>query len=154
LLRRVYVLFFISLATRRIEYIACTPNPDGPWTAQQARNLLMQFGDTTFSHAFDEVFRSEGITVMRRPVLAPNANARAERVRTIRADCLDRILIVGRRHLEHVLRVYGRHYNEHTPHHAVNLLPPSGRDPTPQNALSRLQRRDLLGGLIHGYEAA
>jgi putative transposase len=166
-LQQVYVLFFISLATRRIEYIACTPNPDGHWTAQQARNLLMQLGDqqpfrflihdrdTKFSHAFDEVFRSEGIRVIRTPVQAPNANAHAERwVRTIRADCLDRILILGRRHLEHVLRVYGRHYNEHRPHRALNLLPPSARDPTPLNALNRLQRRDLLGGLIHEYEAA
>ena len=86
---------------------------------------------------------------------APNANAYAERwVRTIRADCLDRILILGRRHLEHVLHVYGRHYNEHRPHRALNLLPPSGRDPTPLNALNRLQRRDLLSGLIHEYEAA
>jgi putative transposase len=166
-LRRVYVLFFISVATRRIEYIACTPNPDGHWTAQQARNLLMQLGDqqpfrflihdrdTKFSHTFDQVFRSEGIRVIRTPVQAPNANAHAERwVRTIRADCLDRILILGRRHLEHVLRVYGRHYNEHRPHRALNLLPPSGHDPTPLNALNRLQRRDLLGGLIHEYEAA
>jgi len=166
-LQRVYVLFFISLATRRIEYIAYTPNPDGHWTAQQARNLLMQLGDqqpfrflihdrdTKFSHAFDEIFRSEGIRVIRTPVQAPNANAHAERwVRTIRADCLDRILILGRRHLEQVLCVYGPHYNEHRPHRALNLLPPSGRDPTPLKALNRLQRRDLLGGLIHEYEAA
>jgi len=166
-LQRVYVLFFISLATRRIEDIACTPKPDGLWTAQQARNLVMQFGDqqpfrflihdrdTKFSHAFDEVFRSDGIKVIRTPVQAPNANAYAERwVRTIRADCLDRILILGRRHLEHVLRVYRRHYNEHRPHRALHLLAPDGRDPTPLNAPDRLQRRDLLGGLIHEYEAA
>ena len=166
-LQRVYVLFFISLATRRIEYVACTSNPDGGWVAQQARNLIMQFGDeqpfrflvhdrdTKFSHAFDEIFRTEGIKVIRTPVQAPNANAFAERwVRTVRTDCLDRILILGRRHLEHVLRVYRRHYNEHRPHRALNLLPPSGRDPTPLKALNRLQRRDLLGGLIHEYEAA
>jgi putative transposase len=166
-LQRVYVLFFISLATRRIEYIACTPNPDGHWTAQQARNFVMQLGDqqpfrflihdrdTKFSHAFDEVFRSEGIKVIRTPVQAPNANAYAERwVRTVRADCLDRVLILGRRHLEHVLRVYRRHYNEHRPHRALHLLPPDGRDPKPLNAPHRLQRRDRLGGLIHEYEAA
>ena len=113
--QRIYVLFFISLATRRIEYVACTSNPDGGWLAQQARNLIMRFGDkqtfrflvhdrdTKFSHAFDEIFRTEGIRVIRTPVQAPNANAHAERwVRTLRADCLDRILILGRRHLEHV----------------------------------------------------
>ena len=166
-LQRIYVLFFISLATRRIEYVACTSNPDGAWTAQQARNLVMQLGDeqpfrflihdrdTKFSHAFDEVFRSEGIKVIRTPVQAPNANAHAERwVRTVRADCLDRILILGRRHLEHVLRVYRRHYNEHRPHRALALLPPDGRDPTPPIPTTHLRRRDLLGGLIHEYEAA
>ena len=166
-MQRIYVLFFISLATRRIEYVACTSNPDGRWITQQARNLTMQLDkeqpygflihdrDRKFSHAFDEVFRTEGIRVIRSPVHAPNANAYAERwVRTLRADCLDRILILGRRHLEHVLRVYRRHYNEHRPHRALDLLPPRGRDPTPLNASDRLQRRDLLGGLIHEYEAA
>ena len=136
-LQRIYVLFFISLATRRIEYIACSSNPDGRWTTQHARNLVMQLGeeqpfrflihdrDTKFSHAFDEVLRTEGIKVIRTPVQAPNANAHAERwVRTVRADCLDRILILGCRHLEHVLRVYRCHYNQHRPHRALELLPP------------------------------
>jgi hypothetical protein len=113
----------VSLATRRIEYLACSSNPDGRWVAQQARNLAMALGDeqplrflindrdTKFSRVFDEVFRAEGIKVIRTPVQAPDANAFAERwVRTVRADCLDRILILGRRQLEHVLRVYCRHY--------------------------------------------
>jgi transposase InsO family protein len=150
-LQRIYVLFFISLATRRIEYIASTSNPDGRWVTQQARNLLMQLGDeqpflflvhdrdTKFSHAFDEIFRTEGIKVIRTPIKAPNANAHAERwVRTLRADCLDRILIFGRCHLEHVLRIYRRHYNEHRPHRALDLFPPNGRDPTPLNAAHHL----------------
>jgi transposase InsO family protein len=165
--QRIYVLFFISLATRRIEYVACTANPDGDWVAQQARNLVMQLGeqqpfrflvhdrDSKFSHAFDEVFPTEGIRVIRTPVQAPNANAHAERwVRTVRTDCLDRILILGRRHLEHVLRVYRQHYNEHRPHRALRLMPPDDRDPAPLEATARLRRRDLLGGLIHEYEAA
>jgi len=101
-LRRIYVLFFISLATRRIEYVACTSNPDGGWTAQQARNLMMQLGDeqpfrllihdrdSKFGGGLDEVFRSEGFKVIRTPVRAPNANAYAERwVRTLREECLD-----------------------------------------------------------------
>jgi transposase InsO family protein len=167
-LQRIYVLFFISLATRRIEYAACTPNPDGSWTAQQARNLMMQLGDaqpflllvhdrdTKFGGAFDEVFRSEGLKVIRTPVRAPNANAYAERwVRTVRADCLDRILIVGRRHLERVLRLYVRHYNEHRPHRALGLVPPHRLTPIPKATLPlRVRRRDLLGGLVHEYEAA
>jgi AIR synthase related protein, N-terminal domain/Integrase core domain len=166
-LRRIYVLFFISLATRRIEYIACSSNPDGRWVSQQARNLAMAFEgqhpfrflihdrDTKFSCAFDEVFRTEGIKVIRTPVQAPNANAFAERcVRTVRTDCLDRILILGRRHLKHVRRVYRGHYNEHRPLRALQLLPPIPRDPTPRTAPADLRRRDLLGGLIHEYEAA
>jgi putative transposase len=127
-LQPIYVLFFISLATRRVEYIASTSSPNGSWVAQQARNLLMQLGedqpfrllihdrDKKFSHAFNEVFHSEGIEVIRTPSRAPNANAYAERwVRTLRTDCLDRILILSRRHLEHVLCVYRRHYNQHRP---------------------------------------
>jgi hypothetical protein len=104
-LQRIYVLFFISLATRRLEFIACTPNPHGTWVTQQARNLVLQLGeqeplfrllthdrDRKFSCAFDEIFRSEGVDVIRTPVQAPNANANAERwVRTVRCDCLDRI---------------------------------------------------------------
>ena len=167
LLQRTYVLFFISLARRRIEYAACSSSPDGGWTAQQARNLMMQLGDeqpfrllihdrdTKFGGRFDEVFRSEGIKVIRTPVQAPNANAYAERwVRTVRGDCLDRTLIAGRRHLERVLRVYVRHENEHRPHRGLGLLP-DGSTPTPQTTLPlRVHRRDLLGGLIHEYEAA
>jgi putative transposase len=170
-LQRIYVLFFLSLATRRVEFIACTPNPDGAWVAQQARNLVMQFGerelpfrllihdrDRKFSRAFDEVFRSEGIEVIRTPVQAPNANANAERwVRTIRSDCLDRILILGRRHLERVLRVYTKHDNRHRPHRALRLAPPDGSSPADNDhtrTAAAVRRHDLLGGLIHEYERA
>jgi hypothetical protein len=104
-LQRIYVLFFISLATRRIEYVACGLNPDGRWVTQQARNLAMQFGD-------EQSFR---------------------------------FLIHGG---------YRRHYNEHRPHRALQLLPPNGRDPTPRPASTELRQRDVLGGLIHEYEAA
>jgi transposase InsO family protein len=139
-LQRIYVLFFLSLATRRVEFVAATANPDSAWVTQQARNLVMQVGgegrnfgllihdrDTKFSRSFDEVFRTEGIEVIRTPVQAPNANAFAERwVRTVRSDCLDRILILGRRHLEKVLHAYTKHYNEHRPHRALKLTSPDG----------------------------
>lgn len=165
------MLFFLSLASRRLEFIACTANPDGAWVTQQARNLVMQLGeqerrvqllihdrDTKFSRAFDEIFRSEGIEVIRSPVQAPNANAFAERwVRTVRSDCLDRILILGRRHLERVLRVYTRHYNEHRPHRALQLAPPDGDNSTAdvnKCATAAVRRRVLLGGLIHEYRRA
>jgi putative transposase len=170
-LQRIYVLFFLSLATRRVELIACTPNPDGAWVAQQARNLIMQLGDrenrvlllihdrdTKFSAGFDEVFRSEQIEVIRTPFQAPNANANAERwVRTVRSDCLDRILILGRRHLERVLRLYTTHYNRHRPHRALRLAPPDGGIPADNDRTrteADVRRHDLLGGLIHQYQQA
>jgi putative transposase len=170
-LQRIYVLFFLSLATRRLELVACTHNPDGAWVTQQARNLVIQIGeqrrsfgllihdrDTKFSRSFDEVFRSEGIEMIRTPIQAPNANAFAERwVRTVRNDCLDRILILGRRRLERVLRVYTNHYNEHQPHRALTLAPPDGaivdHDGNTPDPVA-IRRRDLLGGLLHEYERA
>jgi transposase InsO family protein len=172
-LRRLYVLFFVSIGTRRVEYVACTSKPNTVWMTQQARNLLMDLDDrsqrprfvihdrdTKFSHAFDAIFRSESIEIIRTPVQAPNANAHAERwVGSVRRECLDRLLIFGRHQLEHVLRVYIRHFNQQRPHRALDLRPPdrgSGTDPPPRATVYPLQvkRRDLLGGLIHEYEAA
>src|SRR5436309_10036648 len=103
---------------------------------EQPFRRLVHDRDTKFGGGFDEVFRSEGVKVIRTPVRAPNANAHAERwVRTVRADCLDRILIVGRRHLDRVLRVYVRHYNEHRPHRALGLVPPDRSTSAPPATL-------------------
>src|SRR5262249_48487500 len=145
-LKRIYVLFFLSIESRRIEFVACTPNPTGAWVTQQARNLLMTLDDrerplrflihdrdAKFSGSFDHVFQSEGIVVIRTPIQAPNANAYAERwVGSVRRECLDRLLIFSRRQLEHVLRVYARHYNRHRPHRALAFRPPeeAGASPT------------------------
>jgi putative transposase len=128
--------------------------------AEQDRpfQLLIHDRDAKFSRAFDEVFRSERIEVIRTPVRAPNANAFAERwVRTVRSDCLDRILILGRRHLDRVLRVYGKHYNEHRPNRALQLIPPNGADTVTVEHTSTapiVHRHDLLGGLIREYQRA
>jgi transposase InsO family protein len=171
LLRRLYVLVFMCIGSRRIECVACTSSPDGAWMVQQARNLLMNLDDrdqrprflihdrdAKFSRAFDAVFHSEGMRVIRTPVKAPNANAHVERwVGSVRRECLDRLLIFSRRQLEHVLRVYVRHYNEQRPHRALDLQAP---DPIgaavargdPPGRLTGVHRRDLLGGLIHKYE--
>ena len=140
---------------------------------QQARNLLMDVDDrrsqvrillhdrdSKFSAAFDAVFTNEGIRIVCTPVRAPNANAHVERwVGSVRRECLDRLLILGRRQLEQVLRVYVRHYNHGRPHRALDLQPPEptaaatarGDPPTPPTGV---QRRDLLGGLIHEYQIA
>ena len=121
-LRRFYVLSFIELESRRVHLAGCTTNPTGAWVTQQARNLgftgvfermrfLIHDRDSKFAASFDEVFRSEGIKVIHTPIRAPQANAYAERfVRTVRAECLDWLLILGRRHLETVLRIYTAHY--------------------------------------------
>jgi putative transposase len=174
-LKRFYVLFFIELATRRVHLAGITTNPDSRWVFQQARNLLMQFDDdgaqprflvrdrdSKFTREFDEVFRSEVIRVIKAPVRAPKARAHAERwVGTVRRECLDRLLILGRRHLHHVLIGYTQHYNEHRPHRSLRQRPPlstlvpGDEQPIAEVIdLDRVRRRDLLGGLIHEYQLA
>jgi putative transposase len=175
-LKRFYVLFFMELATRRVHLAGITTNPDGRWVTQQARNLLMQLDDdgicrarflvrdrdSKFTRDFDEVFRSEGIRVIKAPVRAPKARAHAERwVGTVRRECLDRLLILGRRHLQHALAAYVAHYNEHRPHRALEQRPPVDEVPPREEKpiggvidLDQIRRRDLLGGLIHEYQLA
>jgi hypothetical protein len=170
-LGRFYVLFFLELDTRRVHLGGCTPNPDGRWAVQQARQFawslceratairfLIHDRDSKFSHAFDDVFESEGVEIIRTPFRAPQANALAERwVGTVRRDCLAWLLIVSRRQLERVLRIYVDHYNTHRPHRALKLAPPTprGRLHLVRSQLpSEIQRRDRLGGLIHEYTRA
>ena len=120
--------------------------------------FLIHDRDSKFTTAFDEVFRSEGIRMIRTPVRAPRANAFIERwIGTVRRECLDRILIVNRRHLERILPAYIRHYNEHRPHRSLHQRPPIQEAPPASEtvvALDRVRRRDVLGGLIHEYEIA
>jgi putative transposase len=170
-LRRLYVLFFIEHQTRRVHLAGVTANPDGAWVTQQARNLLLVLGeqgrrvrfllrdrDAKFSRSFDDVFRSEAVQVLMAPVRAPKANAYAERwVRTVRAECLDWLLVLGRAYLEEILRVYAEHYNAHRPHRALRLEPPlqqAGLTAVGEDQPARVHRRDLLGGLIHEYRRA
>jgi putative transposase len=163
--RRYYVLLFIGHPSRRVWLAGCTTNPTGAWVTQQARNLGLDFADrgirflirdrdSKYSGAFDEVFRSEQIRIVKTPVRAPKANAIAERfVRTVRAECLDWLLILNRRHLEHVLHVYVDHYNTQRPHRALELQPPEPR-PGVRTTVGEIRRRDRLGGLIHEYYRA
>jgi putative transposase len=171
LFRRLYVLVFIELATRHVYLAGITANPTGEWATQQARNIIETFvertqpirflihdRDSKFTAAFDEVFRSDGIRTIRTPVRAPRANAFIERwIGTVRRECLDRMLILNRRHLERALPVYIRHYNEHRPHRSLDQRPPIEEPPPGSETnvdLDHVRRRDLLGGLIHEYKAA
>jgi len=163
LLRRYYVLFFIEHGSRRVHLGGCTANPHGNWVTQQARNLGLFFAeqrirflirdrDSKYTGPFDEIFRSERIRILRTPIRAPKANAVAERfVRTVRAECLDWLLILNRRHLERVLRTYVQHYNAARPHRALDLRPPDAPDTLSRPAEGEIRRRDKLGGLLHEY---
>jgi putative transposase len=141
-LRRLYVLVFLSIGSRRVEYVACTSRPDTPWMLQQARNLMMDLDDRgrrvrflihdrdkKFPAAFDAFFVGENVKIIRTPIQAPNANAHVERwVGSVRRECLDRLLIFRRRQLEHVLRVYVRHHNNQRPHRSLDLRAPDSID--------------------------
>jgi putative transposase len=165
-LRRYYALFFIAHGSRRVRLAGCTTNPTGAWVTQQARNLGLDFSDqgvrflirdrdSKYSGPFDEVFRSEGIRIVKTPVRAPKANAVAERfVRTVRSECLDWLLVLNRRHLERVLRIYVDHYNRHRPHRALELRPPEPDERQDRPLAGEIRRRDRLGGLIHEYHRA
>src|SRR6266496_4777375 len=143
----------------------CTPRPAGTQPADAARRRLRPSAAGSdprprqqFTREFDEVFGSEGIRVIKAPVRAPKARAHVERwVGSARRECLDRLLILGRRHLASVLREYTAHYNEHRPHRSLAQRPPLAKPPpaeapdTPAEplVLARLRRRDRLGGLVH-----
>jgi putative transposase len=166
LLKRLYVLFVLEVSTRRVHILGVTANPTGEWVAQQARNLLMDLADrieqftflmrdrdAKFTDTFDAIFASEGIRILRTPIRAPRANAFAERwVGTVRRELLDRMLVLGRRHLQIALLGYVAHYNQHRPHRALGQAPPQGAVPPPAPAANvRVLRVDRLGGLIHEY---
>jgi hypothetical protein len=170
LLRRLYVLFFIEVDTRRVYVTGVTANPAGAWVVQQARNLTIVLADRArpvrflararyakLPVSFVEVFRSERIQIIRTPVRAPRANAFAERlVGTIRREYLDRVLIIYRRQLETVLAEYVDHYNGHRPHRSLEAMSPLTMVPPPTTLpnAEQLRRSDRLGGLIHEYEMA
>lgn len=145
--------------------------PERRWVAQQGRQLawslserltplrfLIHDRDSKFSHVFDEFFRSVGVEIIRTPFRSPRANAFAERwVGTVRRDCLDWIVIVSKRQLDHVLHVYVDHYNGHRPHRALGLTPPARERRlglASRASPNHIHRRDRLGGLIYEYAAA
>ena len=163
--RRLYILLVIEHGRRHVHLAGITAHPTGEWATQQARNLLIDLGDRAkqirflirdrdakFVPAFDAVFAGADIAIIRIPVQAPRANAIAERfIGTLRRECVDHMLIIGRRHLAAVLREFVEHYNTHRPHRSLNQHPPAGPTPPPCGATVRPLRRDRLGGLLHEY---
>jgi transposase InsO family protein len=172
LLRRVYALIVIEHGTRRAHLAGITANPDGAWTTQAARNLLMDLGHRAaavkflirdragqFTGSFDAAFTAEGIRILRSPPQAPRANAICERViGTLRRELLDRLLIVNEQHLRRVLTAYLMHYNRARPHRSLGQLTPAQaetRPPEPINlAEHRIHRKQILGGITHEYYVA
>jgi transposase InsO family protein len=172
LLRRLYALIVIEHGTRRVHLAGITANPDGAWTTQAARSLLMDLGLRVasvkflirdragqFTGSFDAVFTAEGIKILASPPQAPRANAICERIiGTLRRELFDRLLIVGEHHLRQVLTEYLRHYNTGRPHRTLGQLAPAQADTRPPEPINlaeyRIRRKPVLGGLIHEYQIA
>ncbi|MBQ0906958.1 integrase core domain-containing protein [Micromonospora sp. U21] len=167
-LQRLYVFFMIEIGSRYVHVLGVTTNPDGPWTVQQARNLLMDLGERVdqfrflirdragqFTDTFDTVLTDAGVTVCKIPPRSPRANAFAERfVLTARSGVTDRMLILGQGHLRRTLDGYARHYNGRRPHRALQLQSSRSDRPVVDLTHERIKRRPVLGGLITEYERA
>jgi putative transposase len=163
MLKTLYVLFFIEHGTRRVHLAGCTEHPNSTWVTQQFRQLvweiedrdpqikyLIRDNDKKFSKSFDSVFSSEDVEIIRTPFQAPKANAIAERwVRSVREECLDRLIILNERHLYRVLDEYINYYNEARPHQGIEQQTPIASDRSPYQG--DIHCRDVLGGIIHDY---
>jgi transposase InsO family protein len=165
LLRRYYVLFFIELQSRRVRLAGITTNPTGAWTTQPARNLMMRYdrtirflirdGARQFAGGFDDVFRSDGTTIISTPPYTPVANAYAERwVGTIRHELCDRTLIWNHQHLEQLLREYVEHYNAHCPHRSLGQRAPNHAEVFAYRPGQPIRRHPTCNGLINQYRQA
>jgi putative transposase len=167
-LRRLYCFFVIEVGSRYVHILGVTAHPDGPWTTQQVRNLLMDLGDHAadfqflirdragqFTASFDAVLTAAGIEAVKIPPRSPRANAYAERfVLAARTEITDRMLIFGERHLRSVVAGYEAHYNGRRPHRSRQLRPPRPDHPAADPTQERIRRRAVLGGLINEYEPA
>jgi putative transposase len=172
-LRRLYCLFVIEVGSRYVHVLGVTANPDGPWTVQQIRNLLMDLGDRAagfrflvrdragqFTASFDAVFQAAGARILRTAVQAPRMHAICERLAgTLRREILDRVLILGEAHLHTVLAEYQVHYNTARPHQGICQRVPDDEPDAPRATVTdldneRIRRKPVLGGVINEYARA
>jgi putative transposase len=166
-LQRLYCLFVMEVGSRYVHILGITANPDGPWTEQQIRNLLMDLGDRAanfrflvrdragqFTASSDAVLASTGIQAVKIPPRSPRANAYAERFVTAQTEVTDRVLIFSQRHLRTILAQYEAHYNGRRPHRSRQLHPPRPDHPVADRNQEQIKRRPVLGGLISKYERA
>ncbi|MGZ0217515.1 MAG: transposase [Acidimicrobiales bacterium] len=170
LLRRYYVLFFIHIPTRQVFCVGATANPTGAWTTQAARNLFLRHADrladsralvrdrgSQFVDSFDEIFRTEGLKILKTPVRTPVANAFAERwIGSIRRELLDRTIIWNQQQLKRLVTDYIEHYNTHRPHRSLDQSPPLVAVPRAPADPRRLQvvKSTRCHGLINEYRNA
>ena len=160
-LQRLYCLFVMEVGSRYVHVLGITANPDGLWTAQQIRNLLMDLGDRAadfrflvrdragrFTASFNSVLAGAGIEAVKIPPQSPCANAYAERfVLTARTEVTDRMLIFGQRHLRTILAEYEGHYNGRRPHRSLLLQPPRPDHPVADLSQERIKRRPSSAAL-------
>jgi putative transposase len=169
LLKRLYVLVFIEHGTRRMHLGGITAHPTSEWTVQRARNLDRRFEDIrflirdrgpNFTASFDAVFQATGTRILVSAVQAPRMNATCERlIGTLRRELLDRMLILGERHLRTVLTDYQAHYNTARPHQGIaQHVPGSERDArraaVTDIGAQQIRRKPILNGLINEYTHA
>ena len=169
-MRRYYVLFFIKVNTREVFFAGVTTNPTGAWTTQAARNLFLANAGrlegaralvldrgSQFVDSFDEIFRTEGLKILRTPVRTPVANTFAERwIGSIRRELLDRTIIWDREQLQRLVVDYIAHHNDHRPHQSLQQRPPTASDKPPDTppATVTTLRTTRCDGLINEYRNA
>jgi putative transposase len=162
-LRTIYVLIFIEIGCRRVHFAGCTTHPDKTWVTQQVRQVMWEIDsrhptirflirdrDRKYTRAFDAVFRVQEVAVIPTPYRAPNANAFAERwIRSVREECLDKLLIINQAHLRRIMREYVVFFNTARPHQGIDQQIPIPN--STHNTNGPVRRRNVLGGIIHDY---
>jgi putative transposase len=163
-----YILFFIHVGTRKVHISGISANPDGPWMAQQAKNMtslfveqghkpsyLIRDGDKKFTDQFDAIIESDGVKVKQITFQSPNLNAYAERwVQSIKQECLDHFVVFGEKHLRYIVQEYESYYNTVRPHQSMGnaplgmKCPPESPWPVDPN---QVKCRTWLGGVLRHY---